>query len=131
METNKTMDWAELLGRPPVAVDPTLAAPAVCGESVFITGAGGSIGYSVARAALAGQPRSLVLLDLSEAALYKCYRKLSALSNNSECEVIPATGNITDARFLAHLFRQHRPDLIFHAAAYKHVPLMEKNPFSA
>ena len=125
------MDWTDFLGRPPVAVDAALAESAVRGKSVLVTGAGGSIGFGVARATLTGRPRSLVLFDLSEGALYESYRQLSALSNRSECEIIPVTGNIVDPRLLDYLLHQHRPDLIFHAAAYKHVPLMERNPFSA
>src|SRR5271163_2014265 len=132
MKTEKRrMDWTDFLGRPPVAVDAALADSAVHGKSVLVTGAGGSIGFGVARAILTGRPRSLVLLDLSEGALYESYRQLSALSNRSECEIIPVTGNIVDPRLLDYLLHQHRPDLIFHAAAYKHVPLMERNPFSA
>jgi len=125
------IDWADFLGRPSVSVDKSLAESAVRGESVLITGAGGSIGHGVSLAALAGRPHSLLLLDLSESALYESYRRISANSINSRCEVIPVTGNITDERFLAHLFHQHRPALIVHTAAYKHVPLMERNPFSA
>jgi FlaA1/EpsC-like NDP-sugar epimerase len=72
-----------------------------------------------------------VLLDLSESALYGSYRRLSARGGLSEVEIVPVTGSVGDARFVGHLLRQHRSELIFHAAAYKHVPLMEQNPFSA
>src|SRR5271163_1416817 len=125
------IDWADFLGKPSVAVEKSLAESAIRGESVLITGAGGSIGFGVARAAMIGRPRFLVLLDLSESALYESYRRLSATASVSTCEVVPVTGDITNERFLNYLFRQHQPDLIVHAAAYKHVPLMETNPFSA
>ncbi len=125
------MDWSEFLGRAPIVEDPALAASAVGDSSALITGAGGSIGSGLAAAVLAGRPRALVLLDLSEGALYECCRRLSALPGASGTEIVPVIGSVGDARFLDHLFRQHRPDLVFHAAAYKHVPLMEQNPFSA
>ncbi len=125
------MDWSDFLGRPPIAYDPALAASAVSERSVLITGAGGSIGSGLAEAVLAGRPRVLVLLDLSEGALYECCRRLSAMPGTSATEIIPVTGSVAEARFLTHLLRQHRLDLVFHAAAYKHVPLMEQNPFSA
>ncbi len=124
-------DWSEFLGRPAIADDPALAASAVGDRSVLITGAGGSIGSGLAEAVLAGRPRRLVLLDLSESALYESFRRLSAMAGASEIEIIPVIGGVGDARFIAHLLREHRPELIFHAAAYKHVPLMERNPFSA
>ncbi len=125
------MDWSEFLGREPLAEDPALAASAVAGRSVLITGAGGSIGSGLAAAVLAGSPRRLVLLDLSESALYESFRRLSAMAGASGTEIVPVIGSVGDARFVVHLLRQHRPELVFHAAAYKHVPLMERNPFSA
>ena len=127
------MDWSEFLGRPPIAADPALTVSAVGDRSVLITGAGGSIGSGLAAAVLAGHPRTLVMLDVSESALYESWRRVSAISKVTGLgtEIIPSTGSVADPPFLAHLFRQHRPDLVFHAAAYKHVPLMERNPFSA
>ncbi len=125
------IDWTDFLGRPPTMVDTALAESVVRDRSVVITGAGGSIGSGLAQAVLAGRPRALVLLELSESSLYESCRKLSSASQISAVEVVPAIGDIADRKLLDHLFRQHRPELIFHAAAYKHVPLMERNPFSA
>ena len=125
----REMNWAEFLNRPAIAGDPELAASAVGDRSVLITGAGGSIGSGLAEVVLSGHPRSLVLLDVSESALYESFRRLLAMDSSSE--VVPVIGSVGDARFLSHTLRQHRPELIFHAAAYKHVPLMERNPFSA
>jgi FlaA1/EpsC-like NDP-sugar epimerase len=71
------------------------------------------------------------MLDLSEGALFESCRRLSAMPGTSMTEIIPVTGSVGDARFLDYLLRQHRPELVFHAAAYKHVPLMEQNRFSA
>src|SRR5271170_4405161 len=125
------IDWADFLGRSAVPIDIALVELAVYGQSVLITGAGGSIGSGLARAVLRGRPRTLVLLDLSESALYECYRKLSSAVETPTCKPIPVIGDVADRRFMEHLFRQYRPDLVLHMAAYKHVPLMELNPFSA
>src|SRR5277367_5752174 len=125
------IDWADFLGRPAMPVDPSLAESIVRERSVVITGAGGSIGSGLAKAVLAGRPRALVLLELSESALYESYREICSALRHDAVEVVPAIGDIADQKTLGHLFRQHRPELIFHAAAYKHVPLMERNPFSA
>ena len=70
------MDWSGFLGRPPVTIDPALAESVVRDRSVVITGAGGSIGSGLAKAVLAGKPRTLVMLELSESALYESYREL-------------------------------------------------------
>jgi FlaA1/EpsC-like NDP-sugar epimerase len=125
------VDWSGFLGRPPIADDPVLAESAVGGRSVLITGAGGSIGSGLAGAVLAGRPRTLVMLDLSEGALYESYRRLLAMSGGSATKIVPVTGSVADRRFIAHLLGLHRPDVVVHAAAYKHVPLMELNPLSA
>ena len=125
------MDWSEFLGRPVLAADIALAESAVADQSVLITGAGGSIGSGLAEVVLAGRPRRLVLLDLSESALYESFRRLSTMAGASKLEILPITGSVGDARFISHLLRQHRSEVVFHAAAYKHVPLMEQNPFSA
>ena len=125
------IDWPEFLGRPAITEDPALVESVARERSVLITGAGGSIGSGLAGALLAGRPRRLVLLDLSESALYESFRRLSAMAGASAIELVPVVGSVGDERFIRHLLRQHRPELIFHAAAYKHVPLMEQNPFSA
>jgi len=125
------LDWSGFLGRAAIVEDASLAESAVGERSVLITGAGGSIGSGLARAVLAGRPSRLVLLDVSESALYESFRSLSARADASPVEIVPVTGSVGDGRFVAHLLRQHWPEVIFHTAAYKHVPLMERNPFSA
>jgi FlaA1/EpsC-like NDP-sugar epimerase len=133
VDANGEPDWSEFLGRAPADHDPSLVKSTVGERPVLITGAGGSIGSRLAEAVVGGFPRSVVLLDMSESALYESHRKVSALvsATGSLSEIIPVTVSVTDARFLDHLIREHRPEIIFHAAAYKHVPLMELNPFSA
>ncbi len=124
------IDWTGFLGRGPVALDPGLAESVASGRSILITGAGGSIGSGLARKVLAGKPRVLVLLDSSEGALYECYRQLLPLSPVGTA-VVPAVGSVSDSRLMERLFKVHRSHLVLHAAAHKHVPLMEQNPFSA
>lgn len=122
------VDWGEFLGRPAVEANPSLAGGSVAGKSVLITGAGGSIGSGLARAVLAGGPRTLVLLDVSEGGLYECLR---ALANASRTVVVPVVGSVGDERLLTNTMRRRGVELALHAAAYKHVPLMERNPFAA
>lgn len=124
-------DWEVFLGRPEIAPDEDLAAAAVQGKCLLITGAGGSIGSRVALDCLGGRPDTLLLLDSSEYSLYEIYKRISTQTTDGSTQVVPIVGNFADHPLLDLLFRQHHPDLIFHAAAYKHVPLMEQNPFSA
>jgi FlaA1/EpsC-like NDP-sugar epimerase len=125
-------DWTEFLGRPEVASNPALAKAAAGGRRVLVTGAGGSIGSRLAWALTSGPPASraasLILLDSSEHALYECLRHLGAPGNSA---VTPVVGSCCDLALLRWLFENHKPELILHAAAYKHVPLMERNPFAA
>jgi len=85
----------------------------------------------LARAVFAGGPRTLVLLDLSEGGLYECCRAIAGLAGNSRTAVIPVVGSVVDQSLLANAMRRHGVELVVHAAAYKHVPLMERNPFVA
>jgi FlaA1/EpsC-like NDP-sugar epimerase len=125
------LDLSGFVGRPRIPIDHSLAETAVHGKRVLITGGGGSIGSDFAFAALAARAQSLFLLDSSEHALYESHRRMALLAKDSATKVMPIVGSILDKNLLGHLFRQHRPELILHTAAYKHVPLMEQNPFSA
>jgi FlaA1/EpsC-like NDP-sugar epimerase len=106
----------------------TLTSEHLANKRIFITGAGGSVGSALALAAAASSPASLTLLDTSENGLYQIDRSLHASGSHHH---IPILGSVTNHNALDHLFRQHHPEIIFHAAALKHVPLMEHNPFAA
>jgi len=93
---------------------------------VLLTGAGGSIGSALAKAILSGGPRSLILLDHSEHNLHQIDFDLRALPGGQVCS--PILGDLGDAALLAEIFEERAPDFVVHAAAFKHVPLMEKNP---
>ena len=100
---------------------------AYAARTVMITGAGGSIGSELARQVLACKPARLVLLEISEFALYSIERELRALADGG-CEIVPVLGSVTDARKLRETLRRYSVQVVLHAAAYKHVPLVEANP---
>ena len=124
-------DWEGLLGRPQLAADRALAPAALRSQCLLITGAGGSIGSRVSLDSLHGRPRTLLLLDSSEHALYEICKRITAAAADKSIHIVPVLGDFADRTLLDFLFRQHRPTLIFHTAAYKHVPLMEQNPIAA
>ena len=95
---------------------------------VMVTGSAGSIGSEIARQLSRLNPRKLVLVDRSENGQFFLERELSQLG---QCELEVCMGDITDGLRMAQLFRTHKIDIVFHAAAYKHVPLMEANPGEA
>lgn len=114
----------DLLGRPMVAPDPTLLRAAVAGKTVFVSGAGGSIGSELCRQIVELEPKTLILLDIDEFALYEIER---ALQSHAVVPVVPVLGSVTDRPRLQRLFDAHPIDTVFHAAAYKHVSLVEQN----
>src|SRR5271168_2626524 len=102
---------------------------AVTGRSVLLTGAGGSLGSALAKAIIQLEPRQLILLDHSERNLHEIDSELTAVLPG-----VPLTsilGDICDAGLLSEIFDRYRPEIVYHAAAFKHVPLMETNPFAA
>jgi FlaA1/EpsC-like NDP-sugar epimerase len=96
---------------------------------VLITGAGGCIGSALATAVAQSGPGELVLLDSSESALYDIHQALDELKDAPPH--IPALASVCDVASIHNLFKLHRPEIVFHAAAFKHVPLMERHPFAA
>ena len=119
----------ELLGRDPVPPDPQLLGPGITGASVCVTGAGGSIGSELCRQILALNPRRLVLLEHSEPSIYSIQQELSSLLS-AGVEVVPVLGSATNAALVERCFKENAVDVVFHAAAYKHVPMVEANPMA-
>lgn len=107
---------------------PPIASKHLSKKRVLITGAAGSIGSALTNAVSAAHPASLVLLDTSESGLYHLDRHLQKIGSRGNTLIL---GSICDRDLLSHLFQQHRPQIVLHAAALKHVPLMERNPFAA
>jgi FlaA1/EpsC-like NDP-sugar epimerase len=119
----------DLLPRRPVTFDREEIGQKVRGRRVLVTGAGGSIGSEIARQVAEHAPGRLVLVDINENELYLLYRHLQA--RHSGLAVHAEVGDIRDAGRMVELFRRHRPQDVFHAAAHKHVPLMEWAPAEA
>jgi FlaA1/EpsC-like NDP-sugar epimerase len=120
--------WDELIAPSSPASWRLLRSESLAGKRVLITGAGGSIGSALAHTVAASSPASLVLLDSSENGLYQVDRSLQEAGSR---EYVSLLGTVCDSDALDHVLTEHRPEIIFHAAALKHVPLMEQNPFAA
>ncbi|MDR2710744.1 MAG: SDR family NAD(P)-dependent oxidoreductase, partial [Burkholderiales bacterium] len=121
LTTWRNLDVEDLLGREPVLLDMPGLADWLGGKTVLVTGAGGSIGSELCRQILRYRPATLVLLDVSEAALYQIRSELAGAGT----QLIAQVGDVKDAALVSALLARFPTDVIFHAAAYKHVPLME------
>ncbi|MGB5722861.1 MAG: nucleoside-diphosphate sugar epimerase/dehydratase, partial [Parasphingorhabdus sp.] len=127
----RELDIEDLLGREPVLPNELLFGRTIVGKTVLVTGAGGSIGGELCRQISVSGAHRLILFDLSEYSLYRIEKELQELSvtqNTQKLELIPILGSVVDAIRLREIFSQWKPDTVFHAAAYKHVPLVEANP---
>lgn len=124
------LDVADLLGRDLVEPDTALLHRLIAGKVVLVTGAGGSIGSELCRQILRCAPTTLLMLDASEHALYQIHRELENLQHTTldkRTALVPLLGNVVDERRMAEVMRTWRPFTVYHAAAYKHVPLVEHN----
>jgi FlaA1/EpsC-like NDP-sugar epimerase len=126
----KEIEIEDLLGRETVRVDHGLMTDTIVGNVVMVTGAGGSIGSELCRQLLFIQPTQLILVDNGEYNLYKVHLDLENLQSkmNSKTILVPVLGDVTDKRSMAEICREFKPSVIYHAAAYKHVPIVEYNP---
>lgn len=125
----RDVSYQDLLGRPPVHLDVTGIRDYVDGNSVLITGCGGSIGSELCRQVVRFQPRSVIMLDASEANLFHIQMELQHEMYYQNHHAI--LGQVQDRPLMRDVFRKYRPQIVFHAAAYKHVPMLEKNPWEA
>jgi FlaA1/EpsC-like NDP-sugar epimerase len=119
--------WRQLTGLAPAA--PRIPRDILAGRRILLTGAGGSIGTALARSIAATDPAQLLLLDSSEHSLYQIDRELASLPRTAFSHTA-ILGSVTDRSLREDLFRRHRPEIVLHAAAFKHVPLIEQNPFA-
>lgn len=127
----REVDIEDLLGRDPVAPDLQLLGANITGKSVMVTGAGGSIGSELCRQILAQRPKHIVLFELSEFALYSIEQDLQKLAETIPrfaTNIWPILGSVTEAPKLERVIKHFAVQTIYHAAAYKHVPMVEKNP---
>lgn len=119
----RPVDIVDLLGREPVWIDTLDVAAMVAGKTILVTGAGGSIGSELCRQLARFSPAKLVLFEQSEFALYSLEQWF--LVHRQEVALVSLTGDVKDAARLGEVFAAYQPQVVFHAAAYKHVPLME------
>lgn len=127
----RPVNLADYLGRSDLDNDLLGGSEIYEDRCVMITGAGGSIGSELARQVLRCRPRKLVLVDVSEHALYLIDRELADMGVDSiGCDIVPVLGSVTDAALMRQVFESHDVDTVLHAAAYKHVPLVERNRLS-
>jgi FlaA1/EpsC-like NDP-sugar epimerase len=119
----------DVLGREPVDVDLDSAAPYVEGKTVLVTGAGGSIGSELCRQLTRLGPQRLILVDLGETALFEIEREL--VDDRGFSAAVPVLADVGNPTKMGQVFERYEPSVVFHAAAYKHVPLMEANPLES
>jgi FlaA1/EpsC-like NDP-sugar epimerase len=135
MSDLKELDIEDLLGREPVPPNPMMMAPNNTGKVVLVTGAGGSIGAELCRQILKTAPSKLLLAELNEFALYAIEQDLrkamasdAALASLKDVALVPLLADVRSATRMAEIMQTWQPDTVYHAAAYKHVPLVEHNP---
>ncbi len=121
----RDVDIADLLGREEVAPDMNLLRKQIFCRSVLVTGAGGSIGSELCRQIVQQRPTCLVLYELNEFALYKIHQELSEAY--PDIQLVPCLGNVTDGAHFRSVLKEYQVETLYHAAAYKHVPLLESN----
>lgn len=125
----RKVDINDLLGRPEVALDTAGLVGYIRGKTVLVTGAGGSIGSEICRQLLSYYPKRLILFDSYENSTYSIHNEL--LESNPDLELEVLIGSVCDEARVDWMFQTYHPDLVFHAAAHKHVPLMEDSPNEA
>ena len=125
----RQVDPEDLLGREAVALDEEGISTLIKGEVVMVTGAGGSIGSELCRQIAAQNPAKLILVERSEPALFAIEQEL--IGSQRHVDLVPCASSVCDEDSLSRVFAKYRPSLVFHAAAHKHVPLMEGQPAEA
>lgn len=121
----------DLLGRKPADIDTKTISAFIKGKTVFVTGAAGSIGSEIVRQCLAFEPKALLALDVNETGVFDLASELSLSFPGLKDRFVPIVGDVTNEEKMERLMKSYRPDVVFHAAAYKHVPLMEDFPEEA
>lgn len=123
----REVDIEDLLGRDPVPSDPDLLASCITNQVVIVTGAGGSIGSELCRQVIKQKPSTLILFDICEFALYRIEKELRNLEVKDTYSLISILGSVQDENKLNKVFTELKVNTVYHAAAYKHVPIVEQN----
>jgi FlaA1/EpsC-like NDP-sugar epimerase len=122
-------EWQSFLQRAPLTIDRAEATASIAGKRILVTGAGGWIGSSLATAIAGLAPQHLALLEASERGLYELDMAMQEMPQpNGHTSLL---GSVTDSDLLDEIFARYQPQIVYHAAAFKHVPLIEQNPFAA
>ncbi|MBI9096757.1 MAG: polysaccharide biosynthesis protein [Sphaerochaeta sp.] len=127
----RSLDYADLLGRPLIKIDREPIKAMVRDKRILVTGAGGSIGSEICRQLLSYDPSQLVLLDIDETELHDLSLRLHNFQKEWSSLIVPVVCDIKNRKKIDRIFEQYKPELVFHAAAYKHVPLQELYPEEA
>jgi FlaA1/EpsC-like NDP-sugar epimerase len=127
----KNVSVEDLLGRETVELDNELIGDTITGKNVLVTGAGGSIGSELCRQIINHAPKKLVLLGHGENSIYNIEMELKEIMSHSMTSIVTEIADIQDEKKLLAVFDNHAPEVVYHAAAHKHVPLMERNPEEA
>ncbi len=120
----------QFLGRVPLDRELPGGSETYAGRSILISGAGGSIGSELCRQVLSCEPARLVMLESSELALYTIEMELKALADRMKVQIVPVLGSVADGASMRRVLADHKVEIVLHAAAYKHVPMVEKNPIA-
>ena len=124
----RELDIDDLLGREPVVPDHALLNQKIIDKVVLVTGAGGSIGGELCRQILKLKPATLLLVEQSEFSLYQIDQELRAALTDTHIKLVPLLASVRDAERMREIIATWKPETVYHAAAYKHVPLVEHNP---
>ncbi|HLR09061.1 MAG TPA: nucleoside-diphosphate sugar epimerase/dehydratase [Bacillota bacterium] len=127
----KNVEVEDLLGREPVKLDIDGISEYITGQTILVTGAGGSIGSELCRQLMNFKPSRIVLFGHGEYSIYTIDMELRETYGQSDVEIIPVIGDVQDRKQMFAIVETYRPKIIYHAAAHKHVPLMETNPHEA
>ncbi|WP_290845967.1 nucleoside-diphosphate sugar epimerase/dehydratase [Flavobacterium sp.] len=126
----KTFEIEDLLGRKPIVLDTNAISSQIAGKTILITGAAGSIGSEITRQVFGFKPSRIIMLDQAETPLHNLALEIADL-NMENVEIVNVLADIRHRDAIETVFARYKPDVVYHAAAYKHVPLMEDNPLQA
>ncbi|GEK91041.1 polysaccharide biosynthesis protein [Alkalibacterium kapii] len=127
----KEIDVTDLLGRDEVKLDMEKIATQLSGQTILVSGAGGSIGSEICRQIIRFSPKRILLLGHGENSIYLINRELKPFADQNNIDLVPVIADIQDRDRIFKVMAQYKPDRVYHAAAHKHVPLMEYNPTEA